>query len=182
MREAGAYAGPMAEGPIRIQLRQQADYRFEVHFEGTEVDPLFTDEPPPLGGGTGPNPARLLGAAVANCLSASLLFALRKFGNEPGHMETDCTLAPERNAQGRWRIQHIEVEIRLGVPWASLKHAQRALAQFEDFCIVTQSVRRGIDVKVEVEPRVAATAGPRVAPAAREPAGRPPCAVVKAGH
>lgn len=150
MREAGGYAGPMAEGPIRIQLRQQADYRFEVHFEGTEVDPLFTDEPPPLGGGTGPNPARLLGAAVANCLSASLLFALRKFGNEPGHMETDCTLAPERNAQGRWRIQHIEVEIRLGVPWASLKHAGRALAQFEDFCIVTQSVRAGIDVRVKV--------------------------------
>ena len=140
----------MAEGPIRIQLRQQADYRFEVHFEGTEVDPLFTDEPPPLGGGTGPNPARLLGAAVANCLSASLLFALRKFGNEPGHMETDCTLAPERNAQGRWRTQHIEVEIRLGVPWASLKHAERALAQFEDFCIVTQSVRAGMDVRVKV--------------------------------
>ncbi|MBK6613714.1 MAG: OsmC family protein [Ottowia sp.] len=140
----------MAEAPIRIQLRQQADYRFEAHFEGTEIDPLQTDEPPPLGGGTGPNPARLLGTAVANCLSASLLFALRKFGNEPGRMETDCTLAPERNEQGRWRIQRIDVRIQLGVPWASLKHAERALAQFEDFCIVTQSVRGGIDVQVQV--------------------------------
>jgi organic hydroperoxide reductase OsmC/OhrA len=140
----------MTEGPTRIQLRQQADYRFEVHFEGTEIDPLQTDAPPPLGGGTGPNPVRLLGAAVANCLSASLLFSLRKFGNDPGRMETDCALAPERNAQGRWRIQHIDVQIRLGVPWSSLKHAQRALAQFEDFCVVTQSVRGGIDVRVQV--------------------------------
>ncbi len=140
----------MAEGPIRISLQQQAGYRFEVHFGGTEIDPLQTDEPPPLGGGSGPNPARLLGAAVANCLAASLLFALRKFGNEPGPLEVDCTLAPERNAQGRWRIPRIEVEIRLGVPWAGLRHASRALAQFEDFCVVTQSVRAGIDVRVRV--------------------------------
>lgn len=140
----------MSEAPIRISLQQQADYRFDVHFEGTEIDPLRTDEPPPLGSGTGPNPARLLGAAVANCLAASLLFALRKFGNEPGPMRATCTLAPERNAQGRWRIQHIAVELQLGVPWASLKHGARAVAQFEDFCIVTQSVRGGIDVAVRV--------------------------------
>lgn len=140
----------MAESQIRIRLEQVANYRFEVHFEGTEIDPLVTDEPAPLGGGTGPNPARLLGAAVANCLSASLLFALRKFGNEPGPMRANCTLAPERNAQGRWRIPRIDVEIQLGVPWPSLKHADRALAQFEDFCVVTQSVRGGIDVGVRV--------------------------------
>jgi organic hydroperoxide reductase OsmC/OhrA len=140
----------MAEAPIRISLRQQADYRFEVQFEGTEIDPLHTDEPPPLGGGSGPNPARLLGTAVANCLAASLLFALRKFGNEPGPLEATCTLAPERNAQGRLRIQRIDVEIELGVPWDRLKHAARAVAQFEDFCIVTQSVRGGIDVQVRV--------------------------------
>lgn len=148
----------MAGETIHIALRQQADYRFEVHFEGTEIDPLLTDEPPPLGGGTGPNPARLLGTAVANCLSASLLFALRKFGNDPGRMHTDCTLAPERNEQGRWRIQKIDVEIRLGVPWAALKHAERALAQFEDFCVVTQSVRGGIDVQVRVTDSTGAAA------------------------
>lgn len=140
----------MADESIRITLRQQADYRFEVGFDGTAIPPLSTDEPPPLGTGTGPNPARLLGTAVANCLSASLLFALRKFGNEPGPLQTTCTFAPERNAQGRLRIPRIAVEIRLGVKWADLKHAQRALAQYEDFCVVTQSVRGGIDVSVRV--------------------------------
>jgi hypothetical protein len=33
---------------------------------------------------------------------------------------------------------------------AALKHAERAIAQFEDFCVVTQSVRAGIDVPVTV--------------------------------
>lgn len=140
----------MSEPDIRIHLRQESDYRFEVQFEGTGIDLLHTDEPPPLGGGTGPNPVRLLGTAVANCLAASLLFALRKFHNRPEPVQATCTLAPERNADGRWRIPRIGVEIRLGVPWSSLKHAERALAQFEDFCVVTQSVRIGIDVTVRV--------------------------------
>ncbi|MBC5783196.1 OsmC family protein [Ramlibacter sp. USB13] len=140
----------MSEPILRITLQQQADYRFLAHFEGTEIDPLQTDEPPPLGGGTGPDPARMLGTAVANCLASSLFFALRKFGNEPGKLQAPCTVARERNAQGRWRIPRIDVELQLGVPWARLKHADRALAQFEDFCVVTQSVRGGIDVRVRV--------------------------------
>lgn len=144
------YGFCMSEPDIRIHLRQESDYRFEVHFEGTGIDILHTDEPPPLGGGTGPNPVRLLGTAVANCLTASLLFSLRKFHNQPEPMQATCNLAPERNAEGRWRIRRIGVEIQLGVPWSSLQHAARALAQFEDFCVVTQSVRAGIDVAVRV--------------------------------
>jgi organic hydroperoxide reductase OsmC/OhrA len=146
------------EQNIRITLQQQGDYRFEARFEGTGIGPLVTDEPPPLGGGTGPDPARLLGTAVADCLAASLLFALRKFGNDPGRMQATCTLGPERNAQGRWRIHRIDVELQLGVAWESLKHASRALSQFEDFCVVTQSVRGGIDVRVRVVDSTGASA------------------------
>jgi organic hydroperoxide reductase OsmC/OhrA len=139
----------MAES-FQIELVQQADYRFQVHFGDAGMPPLMTDEPAPLGGGAGPNPSRLLGTAVANCLAASLLFALRKFGNEPGPLRVLATVTLDRNAQGRMRIGRIAVEIRLGVPVAALKHAERAVAQFEDFCVVTQSVRAGIDVAVTV--------------------------------
>ena len=138
------------EPPISVSLEQESDFAFRITFDHETHAPLLTDEPSPLGHDRGPNPSRLLLASVVNCLTASLLFALRKFGNDPGRMETNCTLEPERNAQGRWRIPRIDVQIQLGVPWASLKHAQRALAQFEDFCVVTQSVRGGIDVSVRV--------------------------------
>ena len=139
----------MAE-TFQIELLQQSDYRFEVRFGDSGLPAFVTDEPPPLGGGAGPNPSRLLGTAVANCLAASLLFALRKFGNEPGPLRVIATMSLERNAKGRMRVSHIGVEIRLGVAAASMKHADRAVAQFEDFCIVTQSVRAAIDVSVKV--------------------------------
>jgi uncharacterized OsmC-like protein len=64
-------------------VEQQEDYAFLIRFD-QDIPPLLADEPPPLGQGAGPNPSRLLAASVANCLSASLLFALRKFKNDPG--------------------------------------------------------------------------------------------------
>ncbi|MGM9488289.1 OsmC family protein [Ideonella sp. YS5] len=71
----------MTEAGFTIQLVQQADYRFEARFDNPALPALVTDEPAPLGRDAGPNPARLLGTAVANCLAASLLFSLRKFKN-----------------------------------------------------------------------------------------------------
>lgn len=140
----------MGDTSFRIELRQQQDYRFTVKFDRPELPPLVTDESPPLGADAGPNPARLLGVSVANCLAASLLFALRKFGNEPGPLHAVAEVVLARNGRGRLRIPRIAVELRLGVRWHTLQHAGRAVAQFEDFCIVTQSVRGGIDVAVRV--------------------------------
>ena len=48
------------------------------------------------------------------------------------------------------RIPSITVDLHLGVPAAQLHHPDRALAQYEDFCVVTQSVRPGIDVIARV--------------------------------
>lgn len=47
-------------------------------------------------------------------------------------------------------MQNINVKLTLGTPGPSLAHLDRALEQFEEFCIVGQSVRQGIPVTVEV--------------------------------
>ncbi|HET9643390.1 MAG TPA: OsmC family protein [Burkholderiaceae bacterium] len=135
---------------ITLELVQQADYRFEVHFDEATLPPLVTDEPPPLGGGCGPDPVRLLGTAVANCLAASLLFALRKFKNQAEPMRTVASVQMARNAQNRLRIERIDVDITLGASVAELRSLDRVLGQFEDFCTVTQSVRPAIVVDVRV--------------------------------
>lgn len=130
-------------------LEQQEDYAFLVRFDN-DLPPLQTDEPAPLGKGTGPNPSRLLAASIANCLSASLLFALRKFKNLPGLIVTTVTAQMERNPQGRLRVGSVSVSIQIDSPAHALNHLERALEQFEDFCVVTQSVREGIPIEVRV--------------------------------
>ena len=132
-----------------LRLTQQRDYQFEMQF-GPGIAPLLVDEPAPLGSGSGPSPEQLLAAAVVNCLAASLLFSLRKYKQQPEPISAEVRSATARNDEGRLRIKTIDVVLKLGQPAPALQHLDRALAQFEDFCTVTQSVRTGIDVNVQV--------------------------------
>jgi uncharacterized OsmC-like protein len=133
----------------RVRLVQRHDYQFDNHF-GEALPLLATDEPPPLGAGAGPDPVQLLAAAVGNCLAASLLFALRKFRQTPEPITVDMSASVARNAAGRLRVQGMQARLTLGVPQEGLQHLDRALAGFEQFCTVTESVRPGFPVQVEV--------------------------------
>lgn len=135
---------------ISLTLEQEDDYAFRIRFDETTIADLMTDEPEPLGKGEGPNPTRLLLSAVANCLSASLLFALRKFKNTPARLVTHATAELVRNEQGRLRVGHLHADIRLAESGTAHASLERILAQFENFCVVTESVRHGIDVSVSV--------------------------------
>ena len=137
---------------VTVSLKQDTDFRFAIHFSDN-VPGLYGDEPPPLGKGEGPSPADLLAAAVGNCLSDSLLFALRKFKQAPEPIQTAVTATIDRNAENRLRVMNMTVKLTLGMLESSLSYLDRALAQFEEFCIVTQSVRQGIPVTVEVYDR-----------------------------
>lgn len=133
-----------------VQLRLLDGFKFEIDFG--DAGQLLSDEPPPLGDGEGPNPSRLLAAAVANCLAASLLFAVRKFKEDPGQVQAKVVGELERQ-DGRWRIGKLQVALQLGADAATIPHLERALSQFENFCVVTQSVRQGIEVTVQVRDR-----------------------------
>ena len=135
---------------IRIVLEQEGPYAFKVNFEGTALEALHTDEPAPLGAGAGPGPSAMLLTAIANCLGSSLVFALRKFKNTPSPIRAEIVAHKTRNAEGRWRIPHADVTIQLADKAADFEHFDRVLAQLEQFCIVTQSVREGVSVDVKI--------------------------------
>lgn len=132
---------------FQFNLRMLEKYRFEIDFG--EYGNIHTDEPSPLGDDQGPNPARLLAASVANCLAASLLFSIRKFREDAGVVTARVSATIDRE-EGRWRVMHIDVRLQLGNAAENIPHLHRALAQFEDFCVVTQSVRKGIAVDVSI--------------------------------
>jgi organic hydroperoxide reductase OsmC/OhrA len=134
-----------------FELEQLGGYEFKVKFDNAAFAELLLDEPAPLGGDKGPNASRLIGAAVANCLSASLMFCLAgKFKQQLGPLHTRVHGELVRNPQNRLRIGRLDVTIQLSESAADVRHLDRCLAQFEDFCVVTESVRHGIPVGVRV--------------------------------
>ena len=139
----------MSEKLIHVSLRQAQDYRFHIQFDA-HMPVLVSDEPAPLGTGQGPSPVQMLCAAVGNCLSDSLLFALRKFKQSPEPIQCDVEAEVGRNAEGRMRVLNMRAQLRLGVPAGQLEHLDRVLDQFEAYCTVTQSVGQGIPIAVEV--------------------------------
>jgi uncharacterized OsmC-like protein len=139
----------MSEVPITVELVQQKDYRFDINFGGA-IPVLTGDEPSPLGTGLGPSPVQLLCASVGNCLSDSLLFALRKFKQAPDPIRCTVDATVGRNPDGRMRVLQMTAKLSLGVPAGRLQHLERVLSQFEAFCTVTQSVGQGIPIAVQV--------------------------------
>jgi uncharacterized OsmC-like protein len=139
----------MSNETVTVRLAQRQDYQFDVQF-GPGVPMLLADEPAPLGQGLGPSPVQLLAAAVGNCLSDSLLFALRKFKQKPEPLQCEVSAEVGRNAEGRVRVLGLQATLTLGVPGEALEHLERVLGTFESYCTVTQSIAQGIPVRVQV--------------------------------
>ena len=117
---------------------------------------LTLDEPPPLGEGSGPNAARLIAAAVGNCLAASLAFCLKRSRIPLKQLRATVEGTLVRNERGRQRIGEIRVKLAPDVAPEDRDRMERCLELYEDFCIVTESVRNGIPISVEVEAAVVA--------------------------
>lgn len=64
--------------------------------------------------------------------------------------EAVATVCVVRTPRNRLRIGGIGVDLHLAVAATDVKSLDRVLGQFEDFCIVTQSVRGGVAVDVRV--------------------------------
>jgi organic hydroperoxide reductase OsmC/OhrA len=135
---------------VSVTITRQDKYRFLVDFGGAIPDTV-ADLPPPLGDGAGPSPEHLLAAAVANCMASSFLFAHAKYKEDPGRLAATVSCEIGRNDKNRVRITALNVAITLGVAPETLGHLERTLAQFEDFCTVSQSVQAGIPLHVSVK-------------------------------
>ena len=125
-------------------------YKFRAEFDAEGTPDLIVDEPEPLGENSGPNPVRLLSVAVGHCLSSSLIFCLSKARISVKTLETTIKSTQERNEEGRLRVGKLEVQLHLEVDENDKSRVPRCLSLFEKYCTVTQSVRKGIDVTVNI--------------------------------
>jgi organic hydroperoxide reductase OsmC/OhrA len=139
------------EATFGFEVTHEEGYAFRVRFDWDTVPELLLDEPRPLGGQRGPNAARLVAAAAANCLSASLLYCMSKREPMPGAIRAQVRGRMRRNEQGRLRIGALEVTLHLSPELAAAPKLARCAELFEDFCVVTSSLRAGFPVRVRVE-------------------------------
>jgi len=132
-----------------LHVEQIDGFEFRVKFDKEQFAPLLLDEPPPLGHDAAPNAARILAAAIGNCLSASLLFCLQRAKVPAARVSADVDVEIVRNEARRLRVGKVNVTLHTSLP-ADDPSLSSCLSTFEDFCVVTQSVRQGIDVAVKV--------------------------------
>jgi len=134
-----------------VTLRYTHGYEFVADFTDADgLGPILFDEPPPLGEGRAPNAAAVLGAAVGNCLAASFVFCLRKVRLDVDDLTVRVTTHVARNDKGRFRVSGIDVTLEPELHHQDRARVERCENLFEDFCVVTESVRRGIPVNVTV--------------------------------
>ncbi len=139
------------EKVTRVRLALDRDYQFVATYpDWPSAGTIRLDEEPPLGSGLGPNPAALLATAVGNCLAASLLFCARRARVPIEALGVTAEAHLVRNDAGRYRVRRIDVDLAPALPVEDMARLERCKQIFEDFCIVTESVRHGIDVHVAV--------------------------------
>ncbi len=140
----------MTEKELVTKLQLIDNYKFNAEFDVDYMPNIILDETKPDGEGTGPNPTRLLSAAVGHCLSSSLIFCLKKARVKIKDIQTKVTTNLYRNDQKKLRIKSIDIEIQLKVTEEDKHRVPRCLKLFEDYCTVTQSIRHGIEVNVNM--------------------------------
>ncbi len=136
--------------PTKLTLERRDGYEFIVRVEGSSVPEFLAEEGPPLGKARGPSPDAMLGAAVGSCLASSLIFCMGKTHATLDGLRANVAIKKARNEHGRLRIGAIEVELHADIPAEQHERFERCRALFEDYCTVTASVRRGIDVEVKL--------------------------------
>jgi uncharacterized OsmC-like protein len=78
------------------------------------------------------------------------MFCLQRSRVEVRGVEASVSGVLTRNEGGRWRIKEMNVEVTPDVDDEHRKQLERCVEIFEDFCIVSSSVRQGIPINVKV--------------------------------
>lgn len=99
----------------------------------------------------GPNPSRMLGMAVMGCLSSSFIFCLKKKGLSLDDLKATAEVTIARNEKGFWRVKKIDVDIKVRIEDPETrKRADQCKKFWQQFCLVTEAVREGIEIDVNL--------------------------------
>jgi uncharacterized OsmC-like protein len=136
-----------------VSLRWVGEKELEVSFDKADSHKLSIEASAELGGkGKAPDPNRVLAAAIGGCLTLSLLLNLQGFKASPKELTTRVRYTIGIGEQGLARFKSIDVEIKPVFGETVKKDfLKRITDNFQKFCTVTESVRKGIPVNVTIK-------------------------------
>ena len=148
------------EENTKVSINLESDMIFKLQNAYKDLDSLLIDETlEDQKEKVGPDAASLLGLAVISCLSASLLFCLNKRNLTLDDLQAKADISFKEPKKGYKRVASIDVKM---IPKTSNPEVLKRLKQcikeikdghmfFEESCIITPSVREGINVEVKIE-------------------------------
>jgi organic hydroperoxide reductase OsmC/OhrA len=142
-----------------INMNLEKSLIFKVNLGYEKLHELFIDETIDNKSKIwGPDATQLLAMAVLGCLNASFIFCLNKRNLTIDELEARAEVSFKKNESGSIRVEKIDVKItpKTDDP-DTLKRIQQCIKKvksgkmlFEENCIITSSVREGINVNVDI--------------------------------
>jgi uncharacterized OsmC-like protein len=138
---------------VNVGLTLEKEMIFKCELGEMKVEDCYIDEEHDTEAAMwGPNPSRMLGMAVLGCLSASFIFCLKKKHLSLNDLKADAKVIIARNDKGFWRVKKIDVDIKMDIEdLEARKRADQCAKFFQQYCLVTEAVREGIEVGVNLD-------------------------------
>jgi organic hydroperoxide reductase OsmC/OhrA len=143
-----------------INMNLEKNLIFKVNLGYEKLHELFIDETFDNKSKIwGPDATQLLAMAVLGCLNASFIFCLNKRNLTIDDLEAQAEVSFKKNESGYIRVKKIDIKIRpKSNDLDTLKRIQQCIKKvksgnmfFEESCIITSSVREGINVNVDID-------------------------------
>lgn len=100
----------------------------------------------------GPSPVKLLALSVLSCLLASFEFCLEKKNLELSDLEGKAEIIIARDKKNFWRVKKIDIDILPKIDNPEMrKRVDQCKRLFEQYCIISESLRKGIEINVNLE-------------------------------
>ena len=135
-----------------LKLNWEKDLIFKLDMGKVKTGNFLIDDTNKGADKIGPNPSRLLASAVMGCMCASLLFCIGKKNLSFDDFEAEAEITTFKNEKNFWRVKEINIKM---IPKtndeAVIKRLKQCEKMFEEYCVITQSVREGITINLDLD-------------------------------
>ncbi|MFX1313167.1 MAG: OsmC family protein [Promethearchaeota archaeon] len=143
----------LKESRVKVGIKLEEEMTYKCDLGKIKMEDLFIDETHKrYSNKIGPNPTSLLALSVLSCLAASFTFCLKKKGFTLEELNGKAEVVLRRNKKGFWRLKKIYITITPTIDDPNIrKRADICMKFFEQYCIISESLRDGMEVDVKID-------------------------------